>query len=149
VPDLSGVWIGTSESRFFKDKDGNYQAINLEAKIDHRFEKIIYTQAGLSKSTALAVDLRTDENGFWTLTVVYENLPQTKKSGEGASEELAENVSEHHGCAIMMLSRPHKERSISAQWTLNGAYWTDKLRPKHSGDRGTTGVLDLRWSRRL
>src|ERR1700733_2428689 len=56
VPDLSGVWIGTSESRFFKDKDGNYQAINLEAKIDHRFEKIIYTQAGLSKSTALAVD---------------------------------------------------------------------------------------------
>jgi hypothetical protein len=149
VPDLSGVWTGTSESRFFKDKDGNYQTISIEASIDHRFDRIIYTQAGLGKNAALAVDLSTDENGFCTLTVVYHNLPQTRKAAADASEDLAENVREHYGCACLTLSRPPKQRTVSAQWALNGAYWTDKARSKQDEDRGTTGVLDLHWNRHL
>jgi len=149
VPSLSGVWTGTSESRFFKDRNGKYQNIQIEANIDHRFDRIIYTLASLGTTTALAVDLSTDENGFCTLTVVYHNLPQTRRAAEGAPQDLADNVREHYGCARMTLSRPPKERKATRSWTLQGTYWTDKSRFQDYEDRGTTGMLDLRWNRPL
>jgi hypothetical protein len=147
VPDLSGVWTGTSESRIFKEKDGKYQTIPMEARIDHRFERIVYKQQGLGTSLAHTVDLSVDENGFWKLTIVYHNLAQTRKAAGDAPEELTENVREHDGCAIMTLNRPDNQRTISKEWKLSGPYWTNKSRSTQGGDLGTTGVMDLRWNR--
>lgn len=149
VPNLSGVWIGTSESRFFKDENGKYESIDIQAIIDHRFGRIIYTQTSLSITIALAADLSTNENGVCTLTVVYHNLPQTRTAAEDTSEELAENVREHFGCARMTLNRPPKQRKATKSWRLQGSYWTNKSRFHNSEDCGTTGVLDLRWNRPL
>ena len=143
VPELSGDWEGTSESRFFKDKNGAFQSITVSAHIEHRFDRIIYTQKGLALSTALVADLSTDENGACTLTVVYYNHPQPAGINGSVSESLATNIREHYGCARMVLNRPPKERTAIQAWTLRGNYWTSKSRFLDHEDRGTTGVIEL------
>ena len=149
VPDLSGIWKGRSESRFFKDKNGQYCAIDLEATIDHRFDRIIYTQSAKSHTIALAADLSTDENGFCRLTVTYENLAQPTALRQGGVAECDANTRPHFGCALMTLHRLPKGNKKTAAWTLQGFYWTDKARVAGSDDRGTTGVMELHWDHPL
>ncbi len=147
LPDLSGDWEGISESRFFKDENGAFLVIPMAAQIEHRFDRIIYTQKGLSDTFALAADLSTDENGVFTLTVVYYNPPAPGEGRNGLSKVLTDNIREHFGCARMNLTRPRKERGATQAWALNGAYWTNKSRFLEREDRGTTGIIELHWKR--
>ena len=144
VPDLSGTWEGISESRFFKDQ-GGFQRIGMSAYIEHNFDRIIYTQIGESNSTALAADLSTDENGLWTLTVVYYNHPQPSAAAAAGTITVSANIREHYGCERMLLSRPPKSKAATPAWTLCGNYWTNKSRFLDHEDRGTTGLLELHW----
>jgi hypothetical protein len=142
VPDLSGRWEGTSESGFFKEKERG-EKIPISACIDHRFDRIIYTQKSITDSIGNAVDLSTDENGFYSLTVAYYNIPQP--AADHAPGQLTDHSREHNGCSRMVLWRPPKERKATQKWTLKGSYWTDKLRSLDHEDRGTTGKLELHW----
>jgi hypothetical protein len=156
IPDLSGVWQGISESRYFKNRDGSFQAIPIEVTIDHRFDRIIYTQKNMhnakeggTTSKAVVVDLSTDENDVCTLAVIYRNLPRPRDISNDAPESYSANTRPHDGCMLTTLDRPVKERNVTVQWTLSGEYWTNKSRCQDHQDPGTTGVLNLRWRRRL
>jgi hypothetical protein len=139
VPDLSGIWVGVSESHYFKTNDGSFERIDIEVNIAHQFDRIVYTQQGDAKIVALTTDLSKDESGFCELTVVYYNPPQIANSP---------NTREHYGCVRLRLYKPPKERTTSGSWQLKGEYWTSKSRFPDREDRGTTGIQELSWLRR-
>ena len=146
VPDLSGTWKGTSESRYFKNSNGAFQKIEISVRIDHRFDRIVYTQQGVTTSRAFVADLSVDGNGFYTLVVAYENpLQPNAMEHVAANAEFADNVRDHCGCARMILKRPPEQRAVTRNWELSGHYWTNKRRSPNSDDRGTWGVLELWW----
>jgi hypothetical protein len=147
VPDLSGVWEGTSISDVFKDeKTGRPQSIPMTATIDHRFDNIVYIQEGQTKSNVLAADLIVDAKGIWTLTVTYDNFEQGANiQRREQNPELAVNSRPHKGTHMLTLSRPLNEKKASKNWKLDGAYWTNKERKEGTNDRGTTGTLHLEW----
>jgi len=161
VPVLSGVWAGTCESGFFKDENGRYRKIEIEATIDHRFDqiiyresdhrfdKIVYREPGLSEATAFAVDFRADENGEFILTIIYHNVPQSHDAAEYDPKAAGYNIRKHDGCARMTLARPPRQRQATSFWTLHGNYWTNKSRFEDHEDRGTTGLMELHWKRSL
>jgi hypothetical protein len=153
IPDLTGIWEGSSESRHFKDKNASFQNMPISVEIDHRFDRIVYTQRGFGINRAFVADLSVDENGSYALVVVYLNTQQI--SGEAADPELAANAREHYGCARMVLERPLGQRTATRDWRLIGTYWTDKQRATlddhgnpNLNDKGTWGKLDIQWKSR-
>ena len=103
----------------------------------------------MTESIVLAADL-TDSKNRCELIVCYENYPQDVDLKKvKADPKLAENSRSHRGIHILTLSRPPGEKKASTEWTLAGPYWTDKERTLDSGDRGTTGKVQLMWKRSL
>lgn len=150
VPDLSGIWERTSKSAYFQDDARQAQSIPMTATIDHRFDDIIFTQEGQTKSIGWAADLTVDSKDTWTLIVTYDNYPQgADLERMNRNPALARNSREHRGTHVLTLHRPLHQKKVSESWELDGEYWTDKERSPGSGDHGTTGTLHLKWVRPL
>jgi hypothetical protein len=137
VPRIEGTWVGDECSDTFRPKQAGKrrELRRVVVKIEQSPMSISYVAHNgptINHGIATSFDEIGDSNVF-RLCVTYRNDP----TGKPASE----NTREHFGTCLLILSNGKRQPQQS---TLDGTYWTRKLRVANDEySAGTAGKLML------